>query len=64
MVGLRRSKLEHRNNVFRLKIRVIREDILVAFPGGQQVKNVFDPDPEAADTGPPGTRLGINGDAM
>jgi hypothetical protein len=48
-------------DILGFKIRIVREDLGLAEAGGQQIKNILNPDTHAPNAGPAAALLGIEG---
>jgi hypothetical protein len=61
VIGLCRSELEARADVFALEVGVIGKNYFLTLAGGEHIDN---PDPHAANARPAPTLFGIEGDSI
>src|SRR5579883_1486406 len=64
MNAVQRRVLERRRNIFGFEQRIVSKNFLMAGAGGEQVEDVFDPDPQAAQTRTTATLLRVEGYAI
>ena len=64
MIGLSRREFEDGADVFGFKIREVSEDFHFLYPGGQEVKDVFNADSQPPDTGAASTLQGVDGNPI
>src|SRR5262249_44631575 len=64
MVVLTRGKLQDGRDVFRLEVRIVREDFFVRRTGGEKVQHVFHTDAQTRDPRPAAADIPRHGDAI
>ena len=64
VVGLMRRVFNRREDVRAFEVGIIREDFLVGSPGAQELKDIRDPHPHAADAGPPAAFARLDSDPL
>lgn len=64
MVQVTTRVLKRSPDVLALEVRVVRKDLVLGLPGGEQIKDIGNADAHAANAGSTATNGGIDGDSF